>query len=278
MDYDPVKDRLGAILGRNFILHRLFLGLLHLLFLRAWYVRRELRKIMPRRARVLDAGTGFGQYAYFVARAFPDAEIVATDIKRDYLRNARQFIDSTPCARRVTFAYDDLTQLATPGPFDCILAVDVLEHIEDDASALAHFARVLRPGGYVIISTPSDLGGSDTCVEGAGGFIGEHVREGYGRAEMELKLEEARLGVVLSAYTYGPFGSLAWRLLIKMPLKALDVSLASVVLFPFYYALVLPCGLLLNWMDMRRTNAAGTGLLVVGRKPIVAEDENRQYL
>ena len=272
MDYDPVKDRLLALVGRRPLMQRLFFAALHLLFLRAWYVRRALRRWLPSRARVLDAGTGFGQYAYFVARAFPDSEIVAVDIKADYLEQARQFIEGSPLAGRIAFALDDLTSLATAGPFDCILAVDVLEHIREDAAALGNFARVLRPGGIVIISTPSDHGGSDSVFEGAGGFIGEHVRAGYEQSELERKLCQAGLSVEQSCYTYGPAGSLAWRLLIKFPMRALAASLASLALLPAYYALVLPLGMVLHWRDVRRANAVGTGLLMVGRKPGVAED------
>ncbi len=276
MDYDPVKDRLLALIRGRSLLQKLFFAALHLLFLRAWYVRKAIRRWLPKRARVLDAGTGFGQYAYFVARAFPYSETVAVDIKADYLKQARQFFDSSSVGRRVTFVLDDLTRLATAGPFDCILAVDVLEHIRDDASVLDSFANVLIPGGVVIISTPSDQGGSDSNIEGAGGFIGEHVRAGYGRSDLERKLRQAGLTVEQSCYTYGPPGSLAWRLLIKIPMRALDTSPASLVLLPAYYALVLPLGIALHWLDVRRVNRVGTGLLMVGRKPGVAEDEAAQ--
>lgn len=276
MEYDPVKDRLLALIRGRPQLQKLFFAALHLLFLRAWYVRKTLRRWLPKSARVLDAGTGFGQYAYFVARAFPDSEIVAVDIKADYLEQARQLFDSSSVDRRVTFVLDDLTRLATAGPFDCILAVDVLEHIRDDASVLDSFASVLSPGGVVIISTPSDQGGSDAAIEGAGGFIGEHVRAGYGRSELERKLRQAGLTVEQSCYTYGPPGSLAWRLLIKVPMRALGTSLASLVLLPAYYALILPLGIALHWLDLRRVNRVGTGLLMVGSKPAVAEDEFAQ--
>jgi SAM-dependent methyltransferase len=39
--------------------------------------------------------------------------------------------------------------------FDCILYIDVLEHIEDDKSELARAARVLRPGGRLIVVAPA---------------------------------------------------------------------------------------------------------------------------
>jgi SAM-dependent methyltransferase len=41
------------------------------------------------------------------------------------------------------------------GTFDVVIASDVLEHIEDDSGAMAEMARVLRPGGSMIISVPA---------------------------------------------------------------------------------------------------------------------------
>lgn len=272
MFYDPIKDRLGRFFSRSPVLQKLFYGLLNMFFLRAWYVRREVRRLlasMPagRTLRVLDAGTGFGQYAYFIARTFPNARVLAVDVKRDYLENARRFLDKTPQAAQVTLAYEDLTDLQAEGPFDLVLSVDVMEHIEDDRGVFRHFARVLRPGGYVLINTPSDLGGSDVQTEGETSFIEEHVRDGYNLAALQAKLREAGLEPVRSLYTYGPYGSLAWRMLIKRPIQLLGKTWAFLVLLPLYYLAVLPVGLVLNKLDVEHHNEAGTGVLVVAQKP-----------
>lgn len=272
MKYDPVKDRLGELASRHPLLQRLLYGLLNLLFLRAWYVRREVRRLLDaipsgRPLRVLDAGTGFGQYAYFVARTFPNAEIRAVDVKQQYLDRARRFVDQTPYADRVTWAIDDLTELESEGPFDLILAVDVMEHIPEDETVFEHFERVLRPGGHVIINTPSDQGGSDVQEEGDESFIGEHVREGYGREELAEKLRAAGLEPVKGLYTYGPYGSTAWRWLIKWPMQMLGATWASLLVLPFYYVAALPLGLLLNATDVQWDNERGTGLFMVARRP-----------
>lgn len=271
MRYDPIKDRLGRFFSRRPVLQKVFYRLLDLFFLRAWYVRREMRRLLGalpsgQPLRVLDAGTGFGQYAYFIARTFPHARVLAVDVKQDYLDNARRFFDQTPHAGQVTLAYDDLTRLQAEGPFDFILSVDVMEHIEDDRAVFGHFARVLRPGGAVLINTPSDLGGSDVQQHGDESFIEEHVRDGYNRDDLEGKLREAGLTPVRSLYTYGRYGSMAWRLLIKRPILMLGVSWAFLIVLPFYYLLALPVGLVLNTLDMRQDNAEGTGLLVIARK------------
>lgn len=271
MQYDPIKDRLGQFFSRHPVLQRLFYGLLNLLFLRAWYVQREVRRLLEsapadRPLDVLDAGTGFGQYAYFIVRNVPQARVHAVDVKQDYLDRAQHFLDRTPYADRVTWAWDDLTDLQAEGPFDLILSVDVMEHIEDDRAVFRNFARVLRPGGHVIINTPSDQGGSDVQEDTDDSFIGEHVRDGYNRDDLEGKLRDAGLEPVNSLYTYGEYGSTAWRWLIQRPMQMLGATWASLLLLPLYYIAALPIGLYLNAKDLRATNETGTGLLVVAQK------------
>ncbi len=273
MDYDPVKDRLGDAFGRSPALNKVFYRLLDTVFLRSWYVRRELRALiesMPkdRPVRVLDAGTGFGQYAYFLLDQFPHVEVTAVDVKADYLARARTFFDQTPHADRIAFRQLDLTEpMEQEAVYDLCLSVDVMEHIEDDRAVFRNFRQVLRPGGYVIVNTPSDQGGSGVTEEGEESFIGEHVRDGYPPAELQEKLETAGLEVVDWMYTYGRYGSAGWRLLVKWPIGLLNRSMAFGALLPFYYLPALPTGLALNALDLREKNSTGTGLLMISRKP-----------
>lgn len=270
MHYDPIKDRFGALVAGRPWAMRLFFGGLQLVFLRAWYVRRALREVAARTGgtlRVLDAGTGFGQFSYWMARKWPTARIHAVDIKQDYLEWARVLFEHEGLDVRTTFAVDDLTRLAATGPYDLIVSVDVMEHIEEDETVFGHFHRVLRPGGTVIINTPSDQGGSDVGADGDASFIGEHVRDGYGRDELRAKLERAGFTVERIDYTYGRWGSLAWKLLIKYPMLLLSKSFAGVLLLPFYYLPVLPVAAVLNLLDVSTTNPTGTGLIAVARRP-----------
>lgn len=277
MDYDPVKDRLGSFFWASPLRTKAFYRTLDAVFLRSWYVRRALRQIIAaaptgRPFRVLDAGTGFGQYTYWLLRSFPAVEVVAVDVKQDYLDRAKAFVDTTPHAGRVRWAEADLTQplpagVDGEGVYDLCLSVDVMEHIEDDRAVFRNFARVLKPGGCAIVNTPSDLGGSGITEAGQESFIGEHVRDGYNAGELAEKLETAGLRVESTTYTYGRFGTVGWRILVQGPIRALNASKAAILGLPFYYALAGPLGLALNALDLRADNARGTGLLVVSRKP-----------
>ena len=273
MDYDPVKDRLGGFFWKSPVRTRAFYRLLDTVFLRSWYVRRQLGRLIAalpanRPVHVLDAGTGFGQYVYWLVRTFPQVRVTAVDIKDDYLARARAFLATTPYADRVAFRVADLTQpMDEDGAYDLVLSVDVMEHILDDRAVFRNVARVLKPGGHLVVNTPSDQGGSGITEEGQESFIGEHVRDGYPMAELTEKLETAGLEVTERLYTYGPYGSAAWRVLVKWPITALNASKLAVVGLPLWYALTGPVGLALNAADVRHDNARGTGLLVTSRRP-----------
>ena len=269
MDYDPVKDRLikafeGSVLGQ-----RVFFGLLHLVFLRSWYVRRTLKELLAKNptARILDAGTGFGQYTDWILRRFPETRIVAIDIKQDYLDRLSGYLKKAGLADRAEVRFGDLTQLEEFGPFDLVLSVDVMEHIEEDVQVFTHFHRVLCDGGALIVNTPSDQGGSNVSGEGESSFIGEHVRDGYGVPEIEGKLAQAGLDMDRAEYGYGKAGTIGWSLLVQFPMLLLGRSMAFAVLLPLYYLVALPIGVVLNAIDLAVNNPTGTGLTVLARRP-----------
>lgn len=264
MEYDSIKDRIGRWLDSHPKLIPLFYTILNLLFLRTWYVHRALRKINPGSdSRLLDAGTGFGQYAWHAIRKYPELHVTATDLKKDHLERASRCFDAFGLSNRIDLQVDDLTKPEISESFDCILAIDVLEHIEEDEAAIHHFAQRLCQGGYLIISTPSDLGGSDVYREDQKSFISEHVRDGYNLNDLIQKLTKAGLEIVQAQYSYGVWGSMAWRMLIKFPMLLLGRSLLLTPLVALYYVPVLPLGLLLNALDLYHKNEQGTGLIVV---------------
>lgn len=273
MQYDPIKRSLGKVFGKTPFLRKVFYRLLDLLFLRAWYVRRELKawaSAQRNGAKVLDAGAGFGQYVYFLSRLNPAWQILAVDVKAEQVEDCNRFFQAIG-KPNVAFKTADLTTFCEPNSFDLVLSVDVMEHIEDDVGVFRNLFNSMKKGGLLIISTPSDKGGSDAHHEheehkehngGAHGFIDEHVRDGYGIDDIKQKLAAAGFQRVEAYYTYGKPGSLAWRLSMKYPIQLLGISQAFFILLPFYYLFAYPIAFLLNFLDMRSSHQSGTGLLV----------------
>jgi len=269
MDYDPIKEPLGRHFNRHPLLRRLFYLLLDILLLRSWHVRKVLKKLslkLPLSSAVLDAGMGFGQYTWRMARKFPGWHITAADIKSEQVADCSAFFTAEGLGARVEVIEADLVTWTGAGKYDLVLCVDVMEHIEEDRRVFSSFCSMMKPDGYLVISTPSDLGGSDVHSENETSFIGEHVRDGYSKTGITEKLLDAGFGKVSVSYTYGWPGSLGWRLSMKYPVIMLTASRLFYILLPFYYLAVMPLVLLLNCIDLNINHKQGTGLLVVAGK------------
>ncbi len=268
MKYDPIKNIFGDIVRKRPVLRVSFYKLLGILFLREWHVKRELRTLLANTRtdiQVYDAGSGFGQYSYYMAKHFPGVRISAVDVKEEQIKDCTLFFKSVGL-HRCSFAVEDLTQVSHENRFDFILSVDVMEHIQDDVGVFRNFYRALRKNGMLFINTPSNLGGSDAHAPEDKSFIEEHARNGYGADEIRLKLESVGFHVEKVKFTYGPWGTLAWRLGIKYPMLMLNASKSFFLLLPIYYLVTFPFTLIFMYLDYTANNEAGTGLNVVARK------------
>ena len=124
--------------------------------------------------------------------------------------------------------------------------------------------RSLRNGGMLLISTPSDQGGSDVHGDDEASFIEEHVRDGYNIVEIEDKLKSAGFTKVEARYSYGSPGKISWRLSMKYPIIFLGAvpKWIGFIILPFYYLIAYPISFVLNYMDINLTHKTGTGLIV----------------
>lgn len=96
--------------------------------------------------RLLDLGAGTGRYA--VAAAARGVEVVGVDPAAAMLAVARSRTNNQP----VTLVRADATRLPFPdGSFDAVLAVTSLCFTADPGRVLAEAARVLRPGGRLVL-------------------------------------------------------------------------------------------------------------------------------
>ncbi len=273
MQYDPIKKSLGKVFNNTPWLRILFYRLLDLLLLRSWHIRRELKKwsvSAPVDSRVLDAGSGFGQYVWRISSMGKNWEITGLDIKPEQIEDCNRFFRKVNLDSRVKFRETDLTGFDETEQYNLILSVDVLEHIKDDVLVMHNLCKSLKTGGILLISTPSDQGGSDTHHQGENnsvtGFIDEHVRDGYNIDEIKAKLINSGFSRVEARYTYGTPGNIAWKLTMKIPVLALNKSKLFFVLLPFYYLVVFPFSYLMNYFDVNMYHKKGTGLIVTAYK------------
>jgi hypothetical protein len=141
-----------------------------------------------------------------------------------------------------------------------------MEHIEQDVKVFQNFYKSLKNNGILLISTPSDKGGSDVRNDKEESFIDEHVRNGYSITDITEKLSLAGFRNIDSGYTYGKPGNISWRLSMKYPVIMLNISKLFFIILPVYFLFIFPVLIILNFYDLRLTHKSGTGLLVTARK------------
>jgi 2-polyprenyl-3-methyl-5-hydroxy-6-metoxy-1,4-benzoquinol methylase len=268
LEYDPVKNKLGVFFNRSPFLRKLFYSLLDLLLLRTWHIHKELKlwaKTAPSDVEILDAGSGFGQYSYYLANKFPGWNILGVDVKEEQIADCNTFFSKIGL-NNTHFEIADLTKFSAHDQYNLALSVDVMEHILDDVLVFKNIYTSLRENGMLLISTPSDKGGSDVESNSGESFIGEHVRNGYNMNEIEQKLKTAGFSKVIAHYSYGFYGHISWILSMKYPMKIVSISKALIVFLPFYYLVVFPFCLIMNKLDVEVNNKTGTGLIVLAWK------------
>ncbi|HOT13891.1 MAG TPA: class I SAM-dependent methyltransferase [Bacteroidales bacterium] len=265
MKYEPIKASLGKVFNNIPVLRIIFYKMLDLLLLRAWHIKKELRKIKKQtgpNASVLDAGAGFGQYTYYMSTFSKGWSITGVDIIDAQIEDCNRFFAKINKSQQVKFEKADLTAFLRPESFDLITSVDVMEHIEDDRAVFSNFYKSLKKGGCVLISTPSDKGGSDAHDNDDHSFIAEHVRNGYNIDEIAEKLTTAGFSKVECLYQYGTPGKISWTLSMKFPIIMLNKTKLLFILLPFYYIVTFPFCFILNYFDLQMKHAEGTGLIV----------------
>jgi SAM-dependent methyltransferase len=131
-------------------------------------------------ARVLDAGCGSGYGSAELARAA--AHVTGIDFSTD----AIDFASANFSAANLSFQIGNCTALPS-GPFDLIVAFEVIEHLAEWRKFLQEARRAIAPGGRFIVSTPNKLYYAES--RGESGTNPFHVHE-FEYAEFAAELAE----------------------------------------------------------------------------------------
>ncbi|HMF28486.1 MAG TPA: class I SAM-dependent methyltransferase, partial [Candidatus Cybelea sp.] len=106
-------------------------------------------RYFPGAQHVMEVGCGTGNVLLALRSALPGSRLCGSDIHVEALALARRRV-----ADSVELAQMDARNIPFEAEFDLIRAFDVLEHFDDDESAIAQMFRALRPGGGVLLSVP----------------------------------------------------------------------------------------------------------------------------
>ncbi len=109
--------------------------------------------------RVIDLGCAEGQLLSRVTGLRTGIDISPARIER-----AQKHHDGT-----IYFTHGDACSFGDEAGYDVVIAMELIEHVPDPEALLANIARILKPGGYTLITTPNDAAG--VTVDGV-----EHLR------------------------------------------------------------------------------------------------------
>jgi len=144
--YDRWHSRLGVDLNAQTPWHQLVLAHLD--------VEHDLNG-----KRVLEIACGRGGFAMTLVRLAAQApQLVAADFSSTAVHMGKTLADPSH-AGAIQWEVADAQALCHPdASFDTVISCETVEHLPQPAVAIAQFARVLRPGGRLLLTTPNYLG------------------------------------------------------------------------------------------------------------------------
>jgi len=248
----------------------LLLGELHIPGrLRSWHIIRALRGLglwdaTPR--ALYDAGGGEGAFAFHVARRFPAWRVVIADNEARTIERARR-IKRALGLDNLEIRDVDLREPGEENRYDVVICADVLEHIEEDARVIGHLGQALKPGGALLVTSPSVPQPRHLPLvawrERRIGFDPSdygHVRQGYSEAQLRALFETAGLVVESVRRTFGPAGTLMFDLFFVTG-DSRPHPLVYAALFPLYMAL--------STVDVVAPAGGGAAVFGIARKPVM---------
>lgn len=177
-------------------------------FTRQWEYPYAWANLGSTRGRLLDAGSGMTFLPFvFAASGF---DVVCCDADEDALGYRERFAQAgVLTGQPVGYVHCMLEDLPfADGSFDAVACVSVLEHVQPPRAAIIEsLARVIRPGGRLVVTCDVDLqGDGDLRLGDLADLLAEFERQ----FELAYPLELRRPPTLLTSESF--LASSQWRL------------------------------------------------------------------
>ena len=195
--------------------------------------RRELRRIVQQlpesNPNILDVGGRKSHYTIGVP-----GSVTVTDLPRRSAVQVELNLGVTDAmweqtARRrsniAALVLDDMTKSSLPdSTFSCVIAVEVLEHVEEDERFVAEVSRVLKPGGYFVMTTPN---GDYIKHEGKNPDHKRHYTRAQLQALLARHLVEVDVHYAVAGGLFHRVGLRSWSM--RHPIRTLAGMTSNVI-------------------------------------------------
>lgn len=208
------------------------------------------------KGHVLEVGSGIGNISrLFLEQGVP---LTASDLRQEYCDYLKRNLGSSPSLQDVISVDLASPDLAGQYPqlqakFDTVIALNVIEHIENDTLALANCRQLLKPGGHLVMLVPAFQALYNKFDEELG-----HFRRYTARSQRSL-LGQARFEVIHQQY-FNMVGILGWVLDGKLLKKRL-IPRKQLMLFDKMMPVI-------RLADILSFRALGLSTITIGRKPL----------
>ncbi len=193
---------------------------------------------------ILEVGCGVGQIVKDLRRFSPGARITGVEPDPSF---HPQFRQNNP-----DVALFSGTAREISGQWDCVVCVNVLEHIKDDRGEIEVFNHLLKPGGRLCLFVPA----RPEIYAAVDAKFGHYRR--YSKRQLQSLLEAGGFHTDRIEY-FNPIGYFTWLVACKL-LGRQQFSLASIRLFDRW---ILPVSLALGRL---LGNPIGQSLIAVASK------------
>ncbi len=156
---------------------------------------------------ILEVGSGIGTFSEILANDFPNSCLTLTDVSDKYIENLKKKYQNN---KNITIHklnlnnHTDYERIGY-GQFDSIMAINVLEHVENDEFALAQLYNMLKDKGTLVVLVPCHKVLYNVIDKNIG-----HFRR-YTKKDLENKISKSGFDIDRMFY-FNAIGIIGWYL------------------------------------------------------------------